>query len=106
MHLCYFKNKHDEYLIFIFVHQKSFKAAFKNGYSVHNNYLNLCGQVKNSKSNLCRFLMYKYNLNLTLNHLIKFSGTIFEKGVRHNFEEIINKVKLIICFYYYFYHLY
>ena len=56
--------------LFIFVYQKSWKLAFKTGFSVHNIYLYLCWQVEDDKWILCswktyvkcayfRFLMYK-----------------------------------------------
>ena len=44
----FFRNKSDVY-IFIFVYQKSLKPTFEIDFSVHNNLLNLCGQVENSK---------------------------------------------------------
>ena len=33
----------------LFVHQKSLKPMFKTGVSMNNNYLNLFGQIENSK---------------------------------------------------------
>ena len=59
--------------LFIFVHQKSWKLAFKTGFSVHNIHLYLCWQVEDTKWILCyrkigvesaylRFLMYKSTL--------------------------------------------
>ena len=60
--------------LFIFVHQKSWKFAFKTSFSVYNIHFYLCGQVENTKWILCnwkigvkcaylRFLMYNYNFN-------------------------------------------
>ena len=48
-----FRNKSYDYL-HIIVHQKSLRTASMIGFSVHNNDLNLCGQIKNSKWKLCR----------------------------------------------------
>ena len=41
------------YGLFLIVHQKSLKNTIKPGYSVHNNHLNLCGQIEKSKWILC-----------------------------------------------------
>ena len=48
----FFRNKSDVY-IFIFVYQKSLKPTFEIDFSVHNNLLNLWGQVENAKCLLC-----------------------------------------------------
>ena len=40
-------------LKYIFVHQKSWKFAFKIGFSVHNIHLYLCWQLENTKWILC-----------------------------------------------------
>ena len=40
-------------LIIIFVHQKSQNPAFKTGFLVFNNHLNLCGQAENYKWIFC-----------------------------------------------------
>ena len=37
----------------MYVHKKSLKLAFKTGFSIHNNHLNLCGQVEHSKWMFC-----------------------------------------------------
>ena len=51
-YFCLFRNKSDDYT-FIFVYQKSLKPTFEIDFSVHNNLLNLWGQVENAKCLLC-----------------------------------------------------
>ena len=46
-------SKSDDYLIFIFVHQKSRKLAFKTGLSVQNIHFYWCGLIENTKWILC-----------------------------------------------------
>ena len=41
--------KTNQILIYIFVNQIFFNPTFKTGFLVHNNHLNLSGQVENSK---------------------------------------------------------
>ena len=70
--------------LFIFVHQKCWKLAFKTDFSVYNIHLYLCWQVENTKCILCcrkmvlnvqklRFLMYMiFSLNKSQFHLLIF----------------------------------
>ena len=56
--IIFFREKRDDYL-----HQKSWKLAFKISFSVHNIHLYLCWHVENTKCVYLRFLMYKKDLS-------------------------------------------